>query len=495
MSEDKKPSPIKVPFEQRRAAATQFDRANQAMAQGGLDYAIQLFKTCCKLDPVSLAYRQALRQAEKKKYQNNLKGIPMAWAKIFFPKMKLNKLVKRDKNIEALELAEDILLLNPWDVPTQLALATAFENLGLVDLAVWVLTEARQADPKNPKVNRPLARVLERRGNFKEAIALWDLVRKHVPNDTEAEHKVKDLAASDTINRGRYEQTVAGDAPMPTALKGQADAAAAASESKREGSREMAAARRETVEESPTAERVEREAASLMTKIQATPTNANAYLHLANLYRRAEMIEKARDVLKKGLGPTGNNFDIAIELADLEIEPFRQNLAITEEKLRSQSASDELKKIRANLVKEINTRELDMHRKKSERYPTENVHRFEMAVRLLKLGQFDESIKELQTVRNDPRHQSKALYYLGFCFKNRNNWRLAQRNWEEALTQLSPGDESTRKEILFQLASGCAENNDVPRAIELGCELANLDFTYKNIGGLVENWQNRMQKK
>ena len=51
-----------------------------------------------------------------------------------------------------------------------------------------------------------------------------------------------------------------------------------------------------------------------------------------------------------------------------------------------------------------------------------------------------------------------------------------------------------RKEILFQLAGGLAENNDLPRAVELGCELANLDFTYKNIGTLVEGWQNKMQK-
>jgi hypothetical protein len=83
--------------------------------------------------------------------------------------------------------------------------------------------------------------------------------------------------------------------------------------------------------------------------------------------------------------------------------------------------------------------------------------------------------------------------YLGVCFKKRNNWRLAQRNFEEALTSVPSSDESARKELLYQLASGCAENGDLPRAIDLGHELANLDFAFKNIGKLLDEWNDRLQ--
>ena len=37
--------------EQRRAAAGQFERANQVVATGNFDYGIGLLLTCCKLDP------------------------------------------------------------------------------------------------------------------------------------------------------------------------------------------------------------------------------------------------------------------------------------------------------------------------------------------------------------------------------------------------------------------------------------------------------------
>ena len=84
--------------------------------------------------------------------------------------------------------------------------------------------------------------------------------------------------------------------------------------------------------------------------------------------------------------------------------------------------------------------------------------------------------------------------YLGYCFQTRKNWRLAQRNFEEALENLPPGEEATRKELLFQLACGAAESGDLSHALELGYELANLDFNFHDIGRLLDDWQSRLQK-
>ena len=106
----------------------------------------------------------------------------------------------------------------------------------------------------------------------------------------------------------------------------------------------------------------------------------------------------------------------------------------------------------------------------------------------------DEAIRELQQARNDPKARWRAQMQLGFCFKTRNNWKLAQRNFEEALKHLPPGEEALRKEVLFQLANGMAEAGELAQALELGCELANMDFGYKDIGRLLDDWQARLQK-
>jgi tetratricopeptide (TPR) repeat protein len=115
-------------------------------------------------------------------------------------------------------------------------------------------------------------------------------------------------------------------------------------------------------------------------------------------------------------------------------------------------------------------------------------------VRLLRAGQVDEAIRELQGIRNDPRHRGKVLVYLGYCFKTRNNWRLAERNFEEALQNLPASDLSTRKEVLFQLAQGAANAGELAKAVDRGYELANLDFNYHDIGRLADEWQARLSR-
>ena len=88
-------------------------------------------------------------------------------------------------------------------------------------------------------------------------------------------------------------------------------------------------------------------------------------------------------------------------------------------------------------------------------------HRYEVGVRLLRGGQIDEAIQELQAARGDPRLRWQSLMQLGHCFKARNNWRLAQRNFEEALRLLPVGEAAKQKEVLFLLAQGCAEAGDL----------------------------------
>lgn len=470
----------------RRAAAGQFERAKQVIATGNYDYGIQLLLMCCKLDPANLAYRQELRQTEKAKYKNNLRGSRFAFLTTWTTKAKLKAARQTRDYLKVLEHGEAVLVRNPWDVGTQMDMAEAARALGLLDLAVWVLEHARQKDPRDPPVNRALARLYEQRGNFSQAIALWELVRKAVPQDAEAQHKAKDLAASDTIARGHYEDAVQRGPAEETDTEDDED----------EGEAKKPAPSPYRAPRGPEAggDRTSREVATLRARLEADPTHAATYLHLAGVLRRAGQLDEAATVLRQGLGPTGNYFELSLELAELEIEPFRQNLTIAEGKLTENAEDGELRKIRIRLLKEINTRELELFRQKSDRYPTEQLHRLELGIRLLRAGQVDEAIRELQAARADPRLHWRALLYLGYSFKSRNNWRLAQRNFEEALHQLPPGEDSSRKEILFQLAQGLAEAGELARAVDLGCELANLDFSYRDIGRLLDEWQSKLQK-
>jgi tetratricopeptide (TPR) repeat protein len=478
------PSPT---ADQRRIAQESFAKAREAVANGQLDYAIALLLTCCRLDPANFFYRQTLRKTQKEKYGNNLRGSTFAF--LSTPRWKARvKAAKRSGDyLKALEHAEQVLCRNPWDLGTQLDMAEAFDALGLSDLAVFTLDQARQKYPKDATLNRALARQFEKRGDFQKAIILWQLVKETNPTDVEAAHKAKDLAASDTIAKGQYAEAAAGtkDSPVLNRIENRA------------------------VEKQ---DKLAREADPLRKRIEADPTEPSLYVQLANVYRRHGDTERARATLQQGLGPTGNAFQLQLELMDLDLAPVRKNLEHTEARLRKvkerkkaeddtevngdeadEMSAGELLQLRGNLLKEINTREIEIFRVKADRFPGDTQYRIELGTRLLKAELIDEAIAELQTARRDEKLKWKAAMLLGVCFRKRNNWRLAQRNFEEALTALPPGEEDGKKELLFQLASGCAENGDLPRAIDLGHELANLDFTFKNIGKLLDEWNDRLQ--
>jgi tetratricopeptide (TPR) repeat protein len=477
--------------EHRRVAISQFEHSNQAVATGNYDYAVRLLMSCCKLDPGNLIYRQTLRRTEKAKYKNNLRGAVLSWLTTWPGKARVKTALKTGDYLGVLEHGERVLARNPWDVGAQMDMAEAADALGQLDLAVWLLEQARQKTQTSAALNRALARLYEKRGNFSQAIALWNLVRKVRPSDQEADRKLKDLAVSDTIARGNYEGAVAEAAAVTNPAGGEAPETDHTKSKGKEYRVPVSAAQAEGTD-APT-DRAGREAAPIRARLQADLTNAGLYLQLAAVYRRNGALDQARTALQEGLGPTGNAFELIAEMTDLEIEPFRQNLALTEERYKVHPDDEELRTLRIRLRKEINTRELDLHRRKAERFPTEMSHRYEVGVRLLRAGQIDEAIQELQAARGDPRLRWQSLIQLGYCFKARTNWRLAQRNFEEALRLLPVQEAERKKEVLFVLAQGCADTGDLGRAIDLGNELANIDFSYREIGRLLDEWQTRLE--
>src|SRR5262249_18678324 len=225
-------------------------------------------------------------------------------------------------------------------------------------------------------------------GNFSQAIALWELVKQADPSDQEAQHKGKDLAANETITRGRYEETMFQRRPNDS------DSSDSALPMPVEDGTEIA----------PTNDRVARESAPLLAKIASTPTDPLPYLQLAAVYTRAGRYDDAREALNNGLGPTGQHFQIRIELMELDLEPFRRNFGTTEEKPETLPQPDgdnddetaaetqDPRRIRIRLLKEINARELELYRLKADRYPNDMSHRVELGLRLLRAGQVDEAI-------------------------------------------------------------------------------------------------------
>ena len=428
--------------EQRQAAASLFARAAQVVAGGDFAHATRLLADCCRLDPANLLYRQALRRAARSRYRNNGRGHWLAWLLNWPRRLVLLRAVASGRHHDAMRAAEAVLANNPWDVAAQRSLARAADALGLLDVAIWSLEQARASASDDAALSRELARLYERRGNYTQARGLWERVATAAPRDVEANGRLAQLARL---------------AVPPAAEAGPAGP------------------------QDP----VEREADELRRAIEAEPTAAAPRLALARLYRQAGRLESAQEALAAGLGPTGHEFALSVELADLAIEPFRRHLAIARDKL-AEREDEELRRLEAELVREINTRELDLYRLQADRHPARPELRYEMAVRLLRCGRTDEALAVFQAVPG-----WKAARGAGYCYRVWGNPRRAVPHFERAVAALPEGEEDARNEMLYELACCHAEVGEYERAVERGAELAERAPGYRDVLTQLPAWQAR----
>ena len=458
--------------EDLRIAAGHFEYAHRVTSAGSYDIAIGMLRACCRLVPGNLTYRQALRKVEKTKYKGNLRGSLLSPLTSWPSKFRLWKARRREDYRMALELGEAVLARNPWDRTATLCMAESAAALRLTVVAVWLLQEGREKNPDDVRINRALAKLLEQEGRFAQAMALWELVRKVLPTDREASEKAKHLAVSDTIARGNYEESVASDATTPFASQGS----------------------RVTPSETIRLNKSVQEADNLRARIAADPAKPDPYLNLAALEKRQGRYAEARAILEEGVRATADAPALTMALSDLEIELLRRGIGQTERQLLSAPQDEKLLKTLRKMHHKLEALELACTRQKVEGNPTDKALRLELGKRLLEAGQIDEAITELQIVRGEQRLYWKAVLYLGHCFARREKWPLAQRNFEEALKNLPDGEKEHRKEVMFLLAEGYAEAGELPRAIELALDLADMDYSYRNIGQLLEEYQRRLQE-
>jgi tetratricopeptide (TPR) repeat protein len=445
----------------RQAAQQCFVRGVEVCKKQDWDYGIKLLKDACKLAPDQLVYRQQLRLAAKNKFGNNKKGSRVAAFTTVGAKTGL-KGAKAQKNFfRALECCEDCLAENPWDSGILLELAAVAETLGWKEMAVWSAENALERDVADSTVNRFLAKLYERHGMFTKAMDAWDRVKKANPADEEADKNLKDLAASATIDRGGYE----GAKSFTRAVADKAKTQELLDEAKG-GSQET---------------RHSGQVAELEQKIKAKPTELGLYLQLSQLLRRMGKLDQARATMVKAKDATGGHPDALTELADIDIEQLKSELAIAEKMLTEKPNDPEAKKLITDKQRLLNEFELREFQRRVERLPSDLGIRADLGIRLARAGVYDQAIVELQKAKTAPGRKQEATIWLGHCFFARKNARLAKRSWEEALAAISSGDQRNFLELHYWLGRACEDLNEKTEAINHYDEVAAIEYGYRDV--------------
>jgi tetratricopeptide (TPR) repeat protein len=440
--------------DKNRWASDCYRKGTEAMNKQNWDLAVEMFGMCVKLVPDNMGFRQHLRGVTKKKYNDNGTGAgTFAKTKIMGLRSRIKK-SKAAKNWEDADKAcEEGLLLNPWDVGLNVDLAEICKDTERTDIAAWAFGLARQGDMNNLEINTALANVLEERGQYTEAAAVWRHVYKLDPKNGQARSKISALETKTTIERGGYEDAKnTGDVRVNKEVT-------------RKG---------EAVAPGQSAEIDMRQA------IRKDPQNKGLYLKLADHLRKNRKLDDAREVLNQALQISGNDPAIQEIMEDVELDQLALNLDAAKQAAAA-SGKDTDRQNTVALSQELLKRQIEVFSARVEKYPADLGRRYELAIKLMAVQKWQQAIPHLQKAAQDPRTKGKALVALGKCFLYDKKGSLARGQFERALPELNfDQDPDGYKDTYYLLGRVCEELGDKAAAEKHYGEVIVVDYEYKD---------------
>lgn len=431
----------------RKQLQKTFEIGMQKSAQKSYDYATELLVQCAAADPGNVQYLQGLLNNLKEKYEKSKgKGHPMAFLKMLGPKGAMKKAMAKEDWKGVTEAGVKALVWNPWDFATLTNLTKATMALGFTDAPLLYLKMALEGNPKDISVNRFCGAMLEELGRINEAYQCWRRVSEMKPGDEETERTLTRLTVARTIKETGY-------SAAPT--KGAASKVTARDES--------GATMEMTHEE------------LLEHQIRQQPKSPAKYLELAEIHIQVENFAKAQDVLMRGVKACGPGDGMQDKLEDVQIRLMRQKMA------KVDRSSDEWKKLRL----EMNETELGIWQNRCERYPNNLGFKYDLGLRYQMKGENDEAIKQFQISKKEPRRTGLSCLALGQCFQAIRQFSLAMANFQEAIEKIPDRDAENRKKAYYLAGKLAMALNEWEQANDFLTQLADMDFSYKDVSDLL----------
>ena len=120
--------------------------------------------------------------------------------------------------------------------------------------------------------------------------------------------------------------------------------------------------------------------------------------------------------------------------------------------------------------------------------PGDSQLRLDLAKRLLRSGDHDAAISELQQVTSDPRSEREARFFLGQAFHAKGFADLARKEFLQALQEGARLDERG-KEILYNLATIAEATGEADEARSYYSQVFEVDISYRDVAQKMEDFK------
>lgn len=170
----------------------------------------------------------------------------------------------------------------------------------------------------------------------------------------------------------------------------------------------------------------------------------------------------------------------------LRIRQLRRKMREARKQLEAKPQDTEARERMADLTATLNDTELAHYRLCVENYPTDPAHKYEYALRLLQNQRYNEAIPLFQEAQKDPRRKIASMDKVGYCFLMKGWYADAIDVFTHAIEAYEIKDDAVAKELRYNLARAYEEQGENEKALDVYRRIAQLDFSYKDVGSRVD---------
>ena len=356
--------------------------------------------------------------------------------------------------------AEHLLSLDPANATYAEGLLKNAIRCGFLDTAKWIAPQVYEALKKDKKPNKArfktfrdaLVEAAELADTRSEnALATWFLEQAvnsleylivRLPGEEDLKNEQRDLAGRHTISRGKYEQAEDFRDSLQDAEK------------------------QKLLHDS---DRVQQGEQTLQALIDATrnewevapdaPAKINAYVEVLVRTEQKPHEDEAIRVLTAAHAKS-RNYNFKLRADDVRLRQLGRSARALGAKARETRSDEDRQQARLAALEQRQVA-LDVYRERVAMYPTDLRLKFKLGSVLFDAGEYDEAIPVLQAAQGDPRHRTRAQFYMGRSFLEKGSPQQAVEVLRDALARYDLTDDFS-KDLLYWLgrayeAAGSAE--------------------------------------
>ncbi len=449
---------------------TNYQAALSALEKKSVEYAIMLLKGVIQKEPGFMEARQQLRKIEKevtnsasvfKKIMNKIKTSPSVAA--------ATALLAAKKPLEAMKKAEDALAIDLSSLQALMLLSQAAEQLGADFIAIEALEIAREYNPKNISVLDKLASayVMAKKGNL--ALRVRQEIATMMPDNLEAQQRVREAAAVATMEQGRWEN---GDDDYRSKLKNQTESV--------------------KLEQADRIVRNIDDVGEMIEEYEKQRKSGKDTLEvkrkLADLYQKSEQHDKAIEYFNmviEAMGATDPLIDRGIEKSNVG----KYNIAIREWEEYSKANSEKKEECDANIAELKRQREQYSLEKAVERvnnYPNDLQLRYELACAYWEGGDVENALQQFQMSQKNPQRRLSSFVYLGRCFAEKSQHDMAIEQFTKAIAEMIAMD-NNKMEALYYLGLTYQNLGKIDQALDCFKKIYQANVKFRDVAERINN--------